>query len=105
MSNGRTTSAKAENAKTKTPEKASLRYQSGFGNEFASEAVEAVLPRGQNSPQKRGAWVVRGATERHGIHSAARVKSTDLALPDASFGGAQAVPTHQPGTTAQRTVR
>jgi homogentisate 1,2-dioxygenase len=29
-----------------------LRYQSGFGNEFASEAVEGVLPRGQNSPQK-----------------------------------------------------
>ena len=51
MSKGRTTSAKAENAKTKTAEKASLRYQSGFGNEFASEAVEAVLPRGQNSPQ------------------------------------------------------
>ena len=51
MSRGRTTSAKAENAKTKTPEKASLRYQSGFGNEFASEAVDGVLPRGQNSPQ------------------------------------------------------
>src|SRR6202166_4331899 len=32
--------------------KAKLRYQSGFGNEFASEAVEGVLPRGQNSPQK-----------------------------------------------------
>src|ERR1700678_886120 len=28
------------------------KYQSGFGNEFASEAVEGVLPRGQNSPQK-----------------------------------------------------
>src|ERR1700682_505675 len=52
MSNGRTNSAKAENTKTKTPEKAQLRYQSGFGNEFASEAVEGVLPRGQNSPQK-----------------------------------------------------
>ena len=29
-----------------------LRYQSGFGNEFASEAVDGVLPQGQNSPQK-----------------------------------------------------
>src|SRR5208337_2770322 len=40
--------------KGKTPEKTALRcqYQSGFGNEFASEAVEGVLPRGQNSPQK-----------------------------------------------------
>ena len=27
-------------------------YQSGFGNEFATEAVAGALPRGQNSPQK-----------------------------------------------------
>ena len=39
-------------AKAKTPSETRLRYQSGFGNEFASEAVEGVLPRGQNSPQK-----------------------------------------------------
>jgi homogentisate 1,2-dioxygenase len=30
----------------------SLRYQSGFGNEFASEAVTGTLPQGRNSPQK-----------------------------------------------------
>ena len=29
-----------------------LRYQSGFGNEFATEAVAGALPRGQNSPQR-----------------------------------------------------
>ena len=29
-----------------------LRYQSGFGNEFATEALEGALPLGQNSPQK-----------------------------------------------------
>ena len=29
-----------------------LKYQSGFGNEFATEAVPGALPRGQNSPQK-----------------------------------------------------
>ncbi len=29
-----------------------LRYQSGFGNEHASEAVPGALPRGRNSPQK-----------------------------------------------------
>ncbi|NKI93023.1 homogentisate 1,2-dioxygenase [Rhizobacter sp. SG703] len=29
-----------------------LRYQSGFGNQFASEAVPGVLPTGRNSPQK-----------------------------------------------------
>ena len=27
-------------------------YQSGFGNEFASEAIDGVLPVGQNSPQR-----------------------------------------------------
>src|SRR3954454_21998513 len=29
-----------------------LRYQTGFGNEFATEAVERALPVGRNSPQK-----------------------------------------------------
>ncbi len=29
-----------------------VRYQSGFGNEFATEAVAKALPVGQNSPQK-----------------------------------------------------
>ena len=30
----------------------SLQYQSGFGNEFATEALLDTLPKGQNSPQK-----------------------------------------------------
>ncbi|MBU6422186.1 MAG: homogentisate 1,2-dioxygenase, partial [Gammaproteobacteria bacterium] len=29
-----------------------LSYQSGFGNEFATEALPGALPVGQNSPQK-----------------------------------------------------
>src|SRR5579883_1424117 len=29
-----------------------LNYLTGFGNHFASEAHEGILPRGQNSPQK-----------------------------------------------------
>ncbi len=29
-----------------------LRYQSGFGNEFASEAAPGALPQGRNSPQQ-----------------------------------------------------
>src|SRR5688572_31558377 len=28
------------------------RYQTGFGNEFATEAVEGALPIGRNSPQR-----------------------------------------------------
>src|ERR1700744_5907768 len=30
----------------------SLQYQSGFGNEFATESVAGALPKGQNAPQK-----------------------------------------------------
>ncbi len=30
----------------------SIGYQSGFGNEFSSEAIEGALPIGQNSPQR-----------------------------------------------------
>src|SRR5438093_12763422 len=29
-----------------------LRYQSGFGNEFATEALPGALPVGRNSPQR-----------------------------------------------------
>ena len=29
-----------------------LKYMSGFGNEFATEALEGALPVGRNSPQK-----------------------------------------------------
>ncbi len=31
---------------------AELRYQTGFGNEFATEALVGALPMGQNSPQR-----------------------------------------------------
>src|SRR3954452_25358920 len=31
---------------------AGLSYQSGFGNEFATEAAPGALPVGQNAPQK-----------------------------------------------------
>jgi homogentisate 1,2-dioxygenase len=30
----------------------SLAYQSGFGNEFATEALKGALPVGRNSPQR-----------------------------------------------------
>ncbi|CAN5485697.1 homogentisate 1,2-dioxygenase [soil metagenome] len=37
---------------TPTKSKKQFKYQSGFGNEFATEAIEGALPVGQNSPQK-----------------------------------------------------
>ncbi len=36
---------------TPTTSKEQFKYQSGFGNEFASEAVKGALPIGRNSPQ------------------------------------------------------
>lgn len=37
---------------TPTTSEEKFKYQSGFGNEFATEAVKGALPIGQNSPQK-----------------------------------------------------
>ena len=37
---------------TPTTSKEQFKYQSGFGNEFATEAVKGALPVGRNSPQK-----------------------------------------------------
>ena len=34
------------------PAASPLRYQSGFGNEFATEALAGALPQGRNSPQR-----------------------------------------------------
>lgn len=37
---------------TPTTSKITFEYQSGFGNEFATEAIKGALPNGMNSPQK-----------------------------------------------------
>ena len=37
---------------TPTISETQLKYQTGFGNEFATEAIKGALPIGQNSPQK-----------------------------------------------------
>jgi len=36
----------------KTSARGALRYQSGFGNHFSSEALRGTLPVGRNSPQR-----------------------------------------------------
>jgi homogentisate 1,2-dioxygenase len=38
--------------KTEAPIATRVAYQTGFGNEFATEAVAGALPQGQNAPQK-----------------------------------------------------
>jgi homogentisate 1,2-dioxygenase len=51
-----TTTATKARAASKSPARSMaeppLAYQSGFGNEFATEALPGALPVGQNSPQK-----------------------------------------------------
>ena len=49
-----------------------MRYQSGFGNTFSTEAEKGALPVGQNSPQKTPQRPVRRAALRHRVHRAAR---------------------------------
>src|SRR5947209_2209527 len=47
----RTTRRQGEKA-PRAEQSATLHYQSGFGNEFATEALTGALPTGQNSPQR-----------------------------------------------------
>src|SRR5688572_10183768 len=44
----------AQDGRTSAPKRhaAAPAYQPGFGNHFATEAVEGALPEGRNSPQK-----------------------------------------------------
>jgi homogentisate 1,2-dioxygenase len=43
---------RADAAPRTPPAETALRYQHGFGNEYASEAVPGALPQGRNSPQR-----------------------------------------------------
>jgi len=55
MSSKRKTSVSAEDGNPKRGKVAGgdeLKYMSGFGNEFESEALPGALPKGQNNPQK-----------------------------------------------------
>jgi homogentisate 1,2-dioxygenase len=45
-------SASAAQQHTERNGRSGYRYQQGFGNEFASEAIEGALPTGRNSPQR-----------------------------------------------------
>ncbi len=47
-----TTTRDAKSAAPRAEQGGAPRYQSGFGNEFATEALPGALPVGQNSPQR-----------------------------------------------------
>ena len=46
------TTGRKSGASARAEQSAALSYQSGFGNEFATEALSGALPVGQNSPQR-----------------------------------------------------
>ncbi len=52
MTTAATKAKAASRAPARSREEPPLAYQTGFGNEFATEALPGALPVGQNSPQK-----------------------------------------------------
>ncbi len=65
-----------------------LQYQSGFLNEFATEAVAGALPRGQNSPQHHPLGLYAEQFSGTSFTAPRSDKSTELAVSDSSFGNA-----------------
>ena len=54
------------------PPRSDQRYQSGFGNEFATEALAGALPVGRNSPQRAPYGLYAEQLSGHRVHRAAR---------------------------------
>ena len=77
---------------TERPPQTKLAYQTGFGNEFATEALPGALPQGQNSPQRVAYGLYAGAAERHAVHRGAASESALVALSHPAVGHARAVP-------------
>ena len=70
-------------------------YQSGFGNEFATEAVPGALPLGRNSPQRAPYGLYAEQLSGTRVHRAARRESPHLALPHPPLRGARAFQAHR----------
>ena len=90
--------------KTESPAATGVTYQSGFGNEFATEAVAGALPQGQNSPQKVAVRPLCRASQRDAVHRAARDESPLVAVSHPSVGGAPAVSADGKRPAAQHSV-
>ena len=65
-----------------------LGYMTGFGNEFATEAVPGALPRGRNSPQKVAFGLYAEQLSGTAFTAPRARKPADLGLPHPSFGQA-----------------
>ena len=73
-----------------------IRYQSGFGNEFATEAVAGGFAAGAERATEASAGALHGAVQRDAIHRAAGDESADVDVSDSALGDASAVRGDQP---------
>jgi homogentisate 1,2-dioxygenase len=76
---------------TPTISETKFKYQSGFGNEFASEAVAGALPVGRNSPQKS----LRRAVFGNVFYDAAPFEQTHVDVSHSAVGSAPPVPANR----------
>ena len=61
-----------------------LRYMTGFGGHFESEAVAGALPKGRNSPQRPAFGLYAEQLSGSSLHRAAAREPAKLAVPDAA---------------------
>jgi hypothetical protein len=64
---------------------------SGFGNEFATEALPGALPAHRNSPQRVAYGLYAEQLFRHLLHGAARAQPALVAVPDPPGGDARQI--------------
>ncbi len=72
-----------------------LQYQTGFNNQFATEARPGALPQGPQLAAEAAARPLRRTDFRHRLHRAARREPPHLDLSHAAVGGSQALCAHR----------
>ena len=82
-----------------------LQYQTGFGNEFATEAVAGVLPKGQSAPQKVALGLYAELWTGTAVYGAARDEPPDLGVPHQPVSQAQAFRGDPHSPAPQRPLR
>ena len=70
-------------------------YQSGFGNEFATEAHAGALPVGQNAPQKAPLGLYTEQLSGSPFTARAASQPPHLDIPHPAVGDASALPAHR----------
>ena len=84
---------------------AELSYQSGFGNEFATEAVAGALAGGPERAAEASARPLHRAVQRHAVHRAARHQSPHLDLSHPPLGHASPLRRDSRRADSQRPVQ